>query len=188
MSIFSHDIYENVRTRTIVRYRGAILLLPPETDGGIWGTGVWGLPGGGLEPHESLADCARREVFEETGITVRVGAIALLQEWVVPRYSPAPEGSEGFGYGLEVFHYAYPLEPVPPPRPEHAGEPTPRWVSLTDVPALPIWPKELKALCRQLHEGGMPPGCPSFTGRFGESPWTQPEYDSFPHPAVRPNQ
>jgi 8-oxo-dGTP pyrophosphatase MutT (NUDIX family) len=106
MSIFSHNIYENIRTRTLVLYQGAILLHPPEKDGGIWGTGVWGLPGGGLEPGESLADCARREVLEETGIPVRIGNIAFVQEWVVPRYSMALEPGEGYGYGLEVFHYA----------------------------------------------------------------------------------
>jgi len=31
---------------------------------------VWGLPGGILEPGESLPDCVRREVFEETGLKV----------------------------------------------------------------------------------------------------------------------
>ncbi len=136
-------------------------------------------PGGGLDPDESLADCARREVWEETGITVRVGAVAFLQEWVVPRYSPAPEGGEGYGYGLELFHYAYPLEPVPAPRPERAGEPAPRWVPLADVADLPIYPKQLKALCQRLHEDRAPEGCHAFIGRLGESPWAQPEYDPF---------
>ena len=32
----------------------------------------WGLPGGGLHLHESLEDCLRREIREETGMRVRV--------------------------------------------------------------------------------------------------------------------
>jgi 8-oxo-dGTP diphosphatase len=35
------------------------------------GAGCWQFPGGHLEFDESLEDCARREVFEETGITIR---------------------------------------------------------------------------------------------------------------------
>lgn len=34
--------------------------------------GWWGLPGGMLEPGESLAECTRREVLEETGLEIRV--------------------------------------------------------------------------------------------------------------------
>lgn len=30
----------------------------------------WGLPAGGMEPGESITDCMRREVLEETGINV----------------------------------------------------------------------------------------------------------------------
>lgn len=32
--------------------------------------GVWGLPGGLMELTESTEECARREVFEETGLTI----------------------------------------------------------------------------------------------------------------------
>jgi 8-oxo-dGTP pyrophosphatase MutT (NUDIX family) len=31
---------------------------------------IWFLPGGGSEPHESFAECAARELFEETGLRV----------------------------------------------------------------------------------------------------------------------
>jgi 8-oxo-dGTP pyrophosphatase MutT (NUDIX family) len=34
--------------------------------------GQWCLPGGGMEPGESAAEACEREVFEETGLSVRV--------------------------------------------------------------------------------------------------------------------
>ncbi len=169
MSIFSHNIYENIRTRTIVLYQGCILLHPPEKDGGIWREGAWGLPGGGLEPDESLEECAEREVLEETGIAVRVGNIAFMQEWIVPQYTQALEPGEGHGYGLEVFHIAEPEEPVPDPRPEHPGIPVACWVPFAEVPLLQIWPRQLKELCQQLLEGQKPQGCQSFIGRIESS-------------------
>lgn len=40
--------------------------------------GLWCLPGGGMEPGESMAEAAEREVLEETGLRVRVtGMIGL---------------------------------------------------------------------------------------------------------------
>ena len=35
-------------------------------------TGIWGLPGGGVEPGEAPADAAVREFWEETGVLVRL--------------------------------------------------------------------------------------------------------------------
>ncbi|MBM1690197.1 NUDIX domain-containing protein [Sulfitobacter geojensis] len=41
-------------------------------------------PGGGVEPGASLPDNLRREVFEETGLTVRVGDPCLVNEFHNP--------------------------------------------------------------------------------------------------------
>src|SRR3954454_14292308 len=39
------------------------------------GLGQWSLPGGRIEPGESAAEAAAREVLEETGLVVRIGEL-----------------------------------------------------------------------------------------------------------------
>ncbi|MFD4246477.1 NUDIX hydrolase [Streptomyces sp. NPDC058525] len=46
------------------------VLLQRRTD-----NGMWALPGGKMELGESIGDCAVRETFEETGITVEITGI-----------------------------------------------------------------------------------------------------------------
>ena len=46
----------------------------------------WLPPGGRLEGSESILDCARRETFEETGLTVELQRILYVQEFVEPGY------------------------------------------------------------------------------------------------------
>lgn len=41
----------------------------------------YNLPGGGLEPGETLKDCVKREVYEESGYTIDVGNILYMYEY-----------------------------------------------------------------------------------------------------------
>lgn len=46
---------------------------------------LWCAPGGGAELHSSLPDNLAREVMEETGLTVAVGELCLVNEFHDPR-------------------------------------------------------------------------------------------------------
>lgn len=45
---------------------------------------LWCAPGGGVEKHQSLPENLAREVYEETGLTVRVGPPCLINEFHDP--------------------------------------------------------------------------------------------------------
>ncbi len=73
------------RVRLAVRgliVRDGRLLLVNAYPGGV--SDLWCAPGGGVEPHASLPDNLIREVREETGLRVEVGALALVNEFHDP--------------------------------------------------------------------------------------------------------
>ena len=47
---------------------------------------LWIPPGGGIEGNESLGECARRETLEETGLSVEIGDIAYVRDFLEPGY------------------------------------------------------------------------------------------------------
>lgn len=67
----------SVAARGVVRHDGRLLLV---TDG----DGYWYAPGGRMEPGETLPACLAREVHEETGLTVWVGDVLAVSEYLDP--------------------------------------------------------------------------------------------------------
>src|ERR1051325_4955767 len=62
---------------------GRLLLIERARDPG---KGLWTVPGGRLEPRETLAQGVAREVREETGLVVEVGALACVVERIADDY------------------------------------------------------------------------------------------------------
>jgi 8-oxo-dGTP pyrophosphatase MutT (NUDIX family)/GNAT superfamily N-acetyltransferase len=75
MSDYIKEIRELIGSRPFILIGSAVLvfnkdyevLLQLRTD-----TGRWGIPGGAMEPGESFEETARRELFEETGLTLNM--------------------------------------------------------------------------------------------------------------------
>ncbi|HZU70795.1 MAG TPA: NUDIX domain-containing protein [Ktedonobacteraceae bacterium] len=82
--------------RAIIRDEHGRFLLIRRRD-----NGIWGLPAGGLELQESILDCLKREIWEETGLEVlQATPIALYTE---PRFA----FTTAFGDQIQMFAVAF---------------------------------------------------------------------------------
>lgn len=72
-----------IATRAIILHDDKLLLV------NAWKgkSDLWCAPGGGAEPHSSLPENLAREVMEETGLTVAVGEVCLINEFHDPKGS-----------------------------------------------------------------------------------------------------
>lgn len=125
-----------IRVGAIVERGGAVLLVRHQKPDR---APYWVLPGGRLEPGETIPECAVRELAEETGLTARFSEVLYVSEFmredrhtvdVTVRATAAPEGEARLGSDPEV---------------EEGSEPTLkelRWVEipdLQDIELLPAW-------------------------------------------------
>ncbi|GIP39439.1 phosphohydrolase [Paenibacillus sp. J31TS4] len=78
--------------RAVIENREGELLLVKRRD-----NGEWVMPAGGLELHESIMDCLKREVKEETGLNVLTAQLFAL--YTEPRF----EYTNGYGDANKLF-------------------------------------------------------------------------------------
>lgn len=85
-----------INVRAIIWRDGTLLAVKHKNSDGSESP-YWAVPGGGLDPAESLTDGVRREIFEETGIAADVGKLLFMQQF--------RSGRKGFTEELEFFYH-----------------------------------------------------------------------------------
>lgn len=131
----SDETLVDLRCSVVILRHDRILLLHRLADD------QWVLPGGRPQPRESLASCARREVFEETGLRVAPGRCAFVLE------VGSPDGE------ARIVELVFVVDPAPTDYALHEGEPgrVPTWVGLRDLASRSLRPPiagHLRALAR----------------------------------------
>ncbi|HSP80098.1 MAG TPA: NUDIX domain-containing protein [Myxococcaceae bacterium] len=87
----------------------------------------WYLPAGRVEIGETLADGARREVLDETGVEVELTGVLRIE------HTPLPEFSR-----VRVFYVARPSGAKTPKTTADEHSLQARWVTLAELRALPL--------------------------------------------------
>jgi ADP-ribose pyrophosphatase YjhB (NUDIX family) len=89
--------------------------------------GQWSLPGGRMEPGETMQQTCRREYWEETGLSIRVGPVVALVERRI----------EGFHY--VIVDFLAELESTGDVKPQAAGDALDaQWIPLADMANYPL--------------------------------------------------
>ena len=103
----------------------------------------WSIPGGRVEPGESLVAAAVREVHEETGVPVRVDGILRIE------HVPANDGSAR----VRVLFAGTPIDDTEPKTTPDAESLGAAWLTLDEVRARKLRGAELWALLESVESG-----------------------------------
>ncbi len=76
--------FPRLAVRAVILHRGRLLIVNAWPDGK---SDLWCAPGGGVERGASLHDNLKREIFEECGLQIAVGAPCLVNEFHDPNGS-----------------------------------------------------------------------------------------------------
>lgn len=123
-----------VKVRAILIEDGALLLSEYYDETGLH----YNLPGGTVEAGEAMHDALMREVREETGLQVRVGALRYVWEYVPQQrgYFYGAQASVTLCFACERSGGAV----QPSLDPNQTGS---RWIALTDLPHTTLLPPEI---------------------------------------------
>ena len=121
----------------VVVRRGQRFLLTQEKKYGA----TWSIPGGRVEPGESLTTAAIREVFEETGVPIALDGILRV------------EHTPGDSSRMRVLFTGYPIDDTPPKQSADAESLRAAYLTLAEIRELPLRGAELGALLESVLGG-----------------------------------
>lgn len=132
-------------SRVVVRSGGQVLLFK-DTDPGVPGSGWWVTPGGGIDPGETPAQAAIRELFEEAGLVISeadlIGPIAVRD--VVHGYSDQILVQQETFYAVDVVRFT--VDTTGFTEEERLKMVDSGWFTVEEVASLTVWPAELPQL------------------------------------------
>jgi 8-oxo-dGTP diphosphatase len=149
---FQGEMDFGIRVGAVVERDGALLLVrhqKPHRDP------YWVLPGGRLEPGETIPECAEREISEETGLSARYSGVLYVSEFLregrhtvdlTVRMTPAGDGEAELGSDHEVAP---------------GSEPTLmelRWVEVDELREIELLPAPIKVRLLEDAVEGWPAG------------------------------
>jgi 8-oxo-dGTP pyrophosphatase MutT (NUDIX family) len=148
------------RDNPIPREAGRVLLLDAAgrvllvrgSDPGRPGSSYWFTIGGGLDPGESVAEAAARELFEETGLRVDAADLGepLFQDVTDFPYDGTWYRQRQAFFGLRVPAWEVPVDQISPDEEHYIHEH--RWWSLDEIAATdePVYPPGLAQTLRRM--------------------------------------
>ncbi len=121
----------------VVVRRGHRFLLTQERK---YGTS-WSIPGGRVEPGESLAEAAVREVLEETGVPIKLDGILRV------------EHSPGDGVRVRILYTGFPIDDTEPKTMADDESLGAAWLTLDEIRDRPLRGSELYDLLESVANG-----------------------------------
>jgi phosphatase NudJ len=125
----------------VVVRRGHRFLLTQERKYGA----TWTVPGGRVEPGETLAEAAVREVLEETGVPIRLDGVL--------RVEHTPGGATSRDTRVRVMFTGTPIDDTPPKTAADDESLGAAYLTLDEIRALPLRGTELRALLESVAAG-----------------------------------
>jgi 8-oxo-dGTP diphosphatase len=116
------------------------------------GPRYWVVPGGGVEPGESIEEAAAREAAEELGVEVDIRALR------VQLSAPYSNGVPGHHWYFEASSPTDEIRVVGPELGEGdaAGTYEAVWIAIDEVPSLDVFPVEIADLISRYRDGDWP--------------------------------